>query len=81
MGAPTTADTQPDWQARADELHERGGIPERRAEIVALTEAGRTHQQIADVIDWNRSGIWKEIDAYRDQRDEADWLLENAPDL
>jgi len=73
--------TNTDWRQRADELHEKGGVPERRAEIVALREQGRTYQEIVDATEINyTSNVSQHLDAYREQLDEARWLVENAPD-
>lgn len=70
-----------DWQQRAEELHEKGGVPERRAEIAALREQGRTYQEIVDATDINyTSNVSQHLDAYREQLEEARWLVENGPD-
>ncbi len=73
--------TNTDWRQRADELQERGGVPERRAEIVALREQGRTYQEIVDATEINyTSNVSRHLDAYREQLDKARWLAEEGPD-
>lgn len=75
------SDTEPDWRERAAELHERGGVPKRRAEVVALREAGKTYAEIVDATEINyTSNVSQHLDAYREQLEEARWLVENAPD-
>lgn len=75
------ADTQTDagWQGRAAELHNSGGVPDRRAEVVALRENGLTHAAIADEIDISRSVVTNHLRAYAESLDKARWLLEHGP--
>lgn len=76
------AAAEADWRERARELHERGGVPERRAQIVALAERGLTNAEIADELALDsRGSVWVQIDRYRDERDAAAWLAEHAPDI
>ena len=77
------SETAPDgWRERARELHERGGVHERRAEVAALAEQGLTNQEIADTLGLDsRGSVWQHIDWYRDDRDQAEWLAEHGPEL
>ena len=71
-----------DWRERAAELHERGGVPEGRAKTVALAEQGLTNKEITDMVDLDsRGSVWIQIDRYRAERDEAEWLAEHGPEL
>jgi len=72
--------SKPEWRERADELHERGGVPERRAEVVALRESGMKYAEIVDATDINyTSNVSRHLDAYREQLDDARWLAESGP--
>jgi hypothetical protein len=77
------SETAPDgWRERARDLHEQGDIPEGRAKIVALAEQGLTNEEIADELDLDsRGSVWIQIDRYRAERDEAEWLAEHGPEL
>lgn len=77
----TTPTGSENWQERAAELHEQGGIPKRRAKVVALVEAGRTHSEVADTLDMNdRSNVGSLLHLYREEDlSEADWLSANGP--
>lgn len=69
------------WRERAAELHDRGGVPKRRAQAVALREQGLTYRAIADELDVDHhSGMRTQVEAYLDQRDAAQWLLEHGPE-
>jgi DNA-binding NarL/FixJ family response regulator len=72
-----------DWQERATELHEQGGVPERRAEVVALVERGHSHSEVADRLDLdNRANVATHVRRYRDRdREAAEWLAENGPEI
>lgn len=69
-----------DWEARADELHDRGGLPPTRAKVIALRERGLTYNEIGAELDITRGTISEHVSAYRDDRDAARWLLEHGPD-
>ena len=70
------------WRERARDLHEHGGVPERRAEVVALAEQGLTNEEIAAKFDLDsRGSVWQRIDRYRTDRDKAAWLAEHGPEL
>lgn len=71
-----------DWQARADELHERGSVPKRRAAVVALREAGFSHTEVADELeltDRSKSAHYQRL--YREQREKATWLTDHGAEL
>ncbi|WP_058366942.1 hypothetical protein [Haloparvum sedimenti] len=65
------------------ELHQKGGVPEKRAQVVALVEADRTHAEVADVLDLtNRSEVATHVNRYRNQdMAQARWLSEHGPDI
>lgn len=68
------------YQARAEELHQEGGVPERRAEAVALRERGKTYQEIADTLDLSgRGSAHEHVSEYEAQRERSQWLLANGP--
>lgn len=69
-----------DWHARAAELQEHGGVPPRRAEIVALREQGLTYRAIADELDLADHGsVRTQVVDYLEGRDESEWVLEHGP--
>lgn len=69
------------WQDRAAELQAHG-IPERRAQVVALIEAGHTHTETAEILEMNnRSTVSVHVAEYRDQHADIEWLAEHAPDI
>jgi len=69
------------WQDRAAALQAHG-IPERRAQVVALIEAGYTHTETAEALEMNnRSTVSVHVREYRDQFDDIEWLAEHAPDI
>lgn len=72
-----------DWVERARELHEEGGVPERRAEVVALIEAGCSHTQAAEILGLNnRSNVASHLRDYREEDlPQAKWLAENGPEV
>lgn len=71
-----------DWHARADELHEEGGVPPVRARVVALRETGLTYREVADRLGQSgKEEVGWHIRQYRKQRDKAAWLVENAAEL
>lgn len=68
------------WQARADELHEKGGVPPRRAEAVALRERGETYEAIADRLGLSgRGSAYEHVSKYRDRRERVQWLSDHGP--
>lgn len=71
-----------DWRERAADLQEHG-IPERRAQVVALIEQGRTHSEVADELDMNdRSNVWHIVEKYRtEDLPNAKWLATHGPDV
>ena len=70
-----------DWQARADELHEEGDVPARRAQVVVLIADGLTHAEAAETLGIPRANIAKHVRWYRAERDDAEWLAANGPDI
>jgi len=76
-------DEPTDWEALADELHEQGGLPERRAEVIALVATGHSHAEAADKIGYSSSGsISNHVERYREEDlAQAEWLVEHAPDV
>ena len=82
---PMSEMESPDWRERSAQLHEHG-VPEQRANVVALRERGQTYNEIASQLgfgsdDTDRSQVKYHLDAYQDQREDAEWLIENGPDL
>ena len=71
-----------DWMQLAGDLSNHG-IPQRRAEVVALISHGRTHAEVADELGLeNRSAVAVHIDRYRNQDlPHARWLVKNAPEV
>jgi len=71
-----------DWQQLAKELSEHG-VPQRRAEVVALVSKGRTHSEVADELGLSdRSAVSVHLTRYRSQDlPNARWLVKNAPDV
>jgi len=71
------------WRERATDLHEQGGVPERRAEVVALLECGHSHSEVADRLDLdNRANVATHVRRYRDRdREAAEWLVKHGPDI
>jgi len=71
-----------DWRERARELQAYGGVPERRAQVVALVEAGRTHREVADELGLsNRGHVHTYVTDYRDDVAESRWLAEHGPEV
>ena len=74
--------TAADWEARAAELRERGGVPRRQAEVVALIEAGLTHREVKEELGLEtRSEVSTHVARYRDNHDAAKWLVEHGADI
>lgn len=72
--------SEDDWRERAVELHEEGGVPERRAQAVALRESGHSYGEIADALDVeSASSMRLQVVEYLDGRERAAWLLEHGP--
>ena len=70
------------WRDLAAEM-ETHGVPERRAQIVALlAETDLTYQEIADELDVTSKGsVGNQVRAYRQERESAEWLAENGPEV
>ena len=74
-----------DWRERAAQLREHG-VPEQRANVVSLREQDHSYSEIASELGFgadndDRSQVKYHSDAYRDQRDDAEWLIEHGPDI
>jgi len=70
------------WEERAEELHEKGGVAQKQAKVVALIETGRTHQEVKDELGLDkRSEVSTHVRRYRDNRDEIEWLANFGPDI
>lgn len=68
-------------QERAEQLR-RHGVPERRAQVVALRERGLTYSEICE---WtgeagpnNRGDVSRHLQRFDEQLADAKWLAENA---
>jgi len=77
----------PGWRDTAAELQAHG-VPERRAEVAALIDAGATHQQISDLMGISRGNVSNHVQEYRSDRADYDqlaedyqWLAEHAPEI
>lgn len=77
-----TADAD-DWRELAKQLHERGGVPKRRAEAVALVTTGHSHEEAKKAMGTSSTGsISNHIERYRNEDiPEAEWLLEHGPEV
>jgi len=74
-----------DWRERAAQLCEHG-VPEQRANVVALREQGRSYSEIAAELEFgedgrDRSQVTYHIDSYREQLSNSEWLVQHAPDI
>jgi len=69
------------WKQLAEQLHIRGGIAQRRAQVVALIVTGRTHEETKEILGYSSMGsISNHIERYRNQdRPEAEWLAKHGP--
>lgn len=75
-------ETEQSWEDRAAELQEKGGVPKRQAEAVALLEEGCTHQEVTDELGLEkRSEVSTHVRRYRDNRGEVEWLASFGPDI
>lgn len=84
MSEATDADAaEDDWRELADALHEQGGVPERRAEVVAVIATGHTHREAVEMLDLpGRYNVSTHLDRYRDSDlPEARWLAEHGPEI
>jgi hypothetical protein len=72
-----------DWETLAERLHDRGGIPEGRADVIALLATGRSHSEAADALGYSSTGsISNHVERYREEDlAEAEWLLEHGPEI
>jgi len=71
-----------DWQERARQLHERGGIPKRRAKVAALREQGMVYAEIVDELgDTSVPSVSEMLSNVEQDIEQAEWLVENGPEL
>jgi hypothetical protein len=83
----TSTDTDTDdWRTLAQRLQDHGDVPEQRANVVALREQDHSYSEIAAELGFgadndDRSQVKYHLDAYRDQREDADWLVEHGPEI
>ena len=79
-GRETEAD---DWRALAVDLWTEGGLPAKRARVVALVATGHTHAETAERLNLNsRSEVSTHVARYRDDDlPDARWLAEHGPEL
>jgi len=78
----SSQDEEQTWEERAEELHEKGGVAQKQAKVVALIETGRTHQEVKDELGLDkRSEVSTHVRRYRDNRDEVEWLAEHGPEI
>jgi DNA-binding transcriptional ArsR family regulator len=70
-----------DWKQTAERLQEKGNVPKRRAQVVALRDAGRSLSEIRDELGLsNRSNVSVHLKRYReDDLAAAEWLVEEGP--
>ena len=72
-----------DWEELAEQLHKQGGLPERRAEVVAMAAHGIPQPEIADEMGYSSLGsVSNHIERYRDEdQPAAEWLAEHGPEI
>ena len=77
------AEDPEDWKRLADQLHERGGVAQRRAQVVALIATGHKQEETKEILGYSSMGsISNHIERYREQdRPEAEWLSEHGPEI
>jgi DNA-directed RNA polymerase specialized sigma24 family protein len=74
-----------DWRDRAAQLCEHD-VPKQRANVVALREQGHSYGEIAAELGFgsendDRSQVQYHVDAYRNQRGDAEWLSKHGPEV
>lgn len=78
----SSEDDEQTWRERADELNDRGDVPERQAEVVALVEQGKTHAEVKEQLELEtRREVSTHVSRYRESRDETEWLAEYGPEV
>lgn len=80
-----TDSAQESWHELAEQLEARG-VPEQRANVVALRDAGHSYSEIAAKLEFgannnDRSQVHRHLEAYREQRANAVWLSEHGPEV
>jgi transposase len=81
MSEPATED----WRERAAQLREHG-VPEQRANVVALREQGHSYSEIAAELGFgedgrDRSQVTYHINSYHEQLSNSEWLVQHGPDI
>jgi len=72
---------QAEWRGTASQLQSHG-VPERRAKIVALIEAGYTYSEVADKLGVESKGsVGNQVKEFRQSVADAMWLVDNTPDI
>lgn len=72
--SPSSSDTD-EWEERARELHEKGGLSEQRARIAALLERGYSHSEIASMLGLSsRGSVYNQVREVRETLRESQWL-------
>lgn len=77
-------ETADGWEDLAEDLQEHGGIPERRAQVVALLAAtDKSHADVQEELGLSSRGqITNHVSRYREEDlPQAKWLAENAPEI
>lgn len=74
-----------EWRDRAVELREHD-VPPQRANVVTLREQGHSYGEIAAELEFgeknnDRSQVKYHVDEYVKQRKNAEWLVENGPEV
>lgn len=77
-------ETAADWEELASQLHEQGGVPERRAQVVAMLAATEmSHAAVQEELGLSSRGqVSNHVRRYREEDvSQAEWLAENAPEI
>jgi len=79
----SNTDTDTGWRELAEQLQAQGGVPPRRAEIVALVATGHSYEDIRQRFDYSGKGaVGETVRRYREEDlEEATWLHEHGPEV
>ena len=82
-GWSSADDDEQSWEDRAAELRDQGGLPEKRAKVIALVEEGRTHAEVQDELGLSARGeVGTHVARYRkEDRPESQWLAAHGPEI
>lgn len=78
-----------DWEKTARDLQDHG-IPETRAKVVALIDAGRTHAEVQEELSLSSAGqVSNHVKRYREddlgeaeeRKRNAEWLINEGPEI